>query len=142
AFGARTDSEAFGPARNPWDTSRIVGGSSGGSGVAAAADLAAGTLGTDTGGSVRIPACYNGVSGLRPSLGLVPNRGARWVSWTFDTIGPVARSAEDCAVLLQAIAGHDPEDGSSARVPVPQYRLDGGVRGLRVGVVTALFGPE
>jgi aspartyl-tRNA(Asn)/glutamyl-tRNA(Gln) amidotransferase subunit A len=142
AFGARTDSEAFGPARNPWDTSRIAGGSSGGSGVAAAADLAAGTLGTDTAGSVRIPACYNGVSGIRPTLGRVPNRGVRWVSWTFDTIGPIARSAEDCALLLQAIAGHDPEDSSTARVPVPEYRLDGDVRGLRVGVVTALFGHE
>src|SRR6185312_14472312 len=99
---------------------------SGGSGAAAAADLAAGTLGTDTGGSIRIPACFCGVTGLRPSIGLVSNRGVFPVSWTFDTVGPVARSAEDCALLLDAIAGTSTE-------------LAGGVADLRVGVVEPLL---
>lgn len=126
AFGALTTSPHFGPARNPWATDRVCGGSSGGSGSAAAADLAAGTLGTDTGGSVRIPACFCGVTGLRPSIGLVSNRGVFPVSWTFDTVGPVARSAQDCALLLDATAGTSTE-------------LAGGGKGLRVGVVEELF---
>ena len=126
AFGATTTSPYFGPARNPWSTDRICGGSSGGSGAAAAADLAAGTLGTDTAGSIRIPACFCGVTGLRPSTGLVSNEGVLPVSWTLDAVGPIARSAEDCSLLLQAIA--------------PQYRPEeGGVRGLRIGVVETLF---
>ena len=127
AFGATTTSPAFGPARNPWSPDRICGGSSGGSGAAAAADLAAGTLGTDTAGSIRIPAAFCGVTGLRPSIGLVPTDGVEPVSWTLDVVGPIARSAEDCSLLLEALA--------------PEYRpqLDGGVRGLRVGVVEALF---
>lgn len=126
AFGAMTTSPHFGPAHNPWSLDRICGGSSGGSGAAAAADLAAGTLGTDTAGSIRIPACLCGVTGLRPSSGLVSNRGVVPVSSTFDTVGPIARSAEDCALLLDAIAG-------------TSTVLEGGVRGLRIGVVETLF---
>jgi len=126
AFGATTTSPHFGPAHNPWSTDRICGGSSGGSGAAAAADLAAGTLGTDTAGSIRIPACFCGVTGLRPSTGLVSNDGVVPVSWTLDAVGPIARSAEDCELLLQAIA--------------PQYQpVEGDVRGLRIGVVKPLF---
>jgi aspartyl-tRNA(Asn)/glutamyl-tRNA(Gln) amidotransferase subunit A len=127
AFGALTTSPHFGPARNPWSLDRSCGGSSGGSGAAAAADLAAGTLGTDTAGSIRIPACFCGVTGLRPSPGLVPNEGVVPTSWTFDTVGPIARSAEDCSLLLEALA--------------PSYRpaLDGGVSDLRIGVVEQLF---
>ena len=102
AYGALTTSPHFGPARNPWSPDRVCGGSSGGSGAAAAADLAAGTLGTDTAGSIRIPACFCGVTGLRPTLGLVPNQGVVPTSWTFDTVGPIARSAEDCSLLLEA----------------------------------------
>ena len=128
AFGATTTSPHFGPSRNPWSPDRICGGSSGGSGAAAAADLAAGTLGTDTAGSIRIPACLCGITGLRPSSGLVPNHGVVPVSWTFDTVGPVARSAEDCALILDAIA-HTTATTS----------LNGGVKGLRIGVVEALF---
>jgi aspartyl-tRNA(Asn)/glutamyl-tRNA(Gln) amidotransferase subunit A len=141
AFGATTTSPHFGPARNPWDTSRICGGSSGGSGAAAAAGLVAGTLGTDTGGSVRIPACLCGVTGLRPSTGRVPNRGVVPVSWTYDTVGPIARTAEDCALLLEAIAGPDPADPTTLDVPVPRYaaELGGGVAGLRVGLVEHLL---
>jgi len=126
AFGALTTSPHFGPARNPWSAEHVCGGSSGGSGAAAAAGLAAGTLGTDTGGSVRIPAALCVVTGLRPSTGLVPNRGLFPVAPSFDTIGPVARTAEDCALLLDAIAGTTTD-------------LAGGVGGLRVGVVEELF---
>lgn len=126
AFGATTTSPHFGPALNPWSTDRICGGSSGGSGAAAAADLAAGTLGTDTAGSIRIPACFCGVTGLRPSTGLVSTDGVVPVSWTLDAVGPIARSAEDCDLLLQAIA--------------PRYRPEeGSLRGLRIGVVEELF---
>jgi aspartyl-tRNA(Asn)/glutamyl-tRNA(Gln) amidotransferase subunit A len=126
AFGALSTSPHFGPVRNPWSPEHVCGGSSGGSGAAAAADLAAGTLGTDTGGSVRIPAALCGVTGLRPTTGLVPNRGLFPVAPTFDTIGPVARTAEDCALLLDAVAGTTTD-------------LDGGIDGLRVGVVDELF---
>jgi aspartyl-tRNA(Asn)/glutamyl-tRNA(Gln) amidotransferase subunit A len=126
AYGALTTSSHFGPARNPWAPDRVCGGSSGGSGAAAAADLAGATLGTDTAGSIRIPACFCGVTGLRPSSGLVSNRGVVPVSWTFDTVGPIARSAEDCALLLDAIAG-------------TRTDVDGGVAGLRVGVVEELL---
>lgn len=126
AFGATTTSPHFGPARNPWARERICGGSSGGSGCAAAADLAAGTLGTDTAGSIRIPAAFCGVTGLRPSTGLVPTAGVVPVSWTLDAVGPIARSAEDCSLLVEALA--------------PRYRaqLAGGVAGLRIGLVREL----
>ncbi|HSK17444.1 MAG TPA: amidase [Gaiellaceae bacterium] len=141
AYGALTTSPHFGPARNPWALDRVCGGSSGGSGAAIAAGLAAGTLGTDTAGSIRIPACYCGATGLRPSTGRVPNRGVVPVAWSFDTVGPIASSAEDCALLLAAIAGHDAEDPSTVTAPVPPYPelLARGVRGLRVGVVTELL---
>jgi aspartyl-tRNA(Asn)/glutamyl-tRNA(Gln) amidotransferase subunit A len=141
AFAATTTSPHFGPARNPWDTERICGGSSGGSGAAAAAGLVPGNLGTDTAGSVRIPACLCGVTGLRPSTGRVPNRGVVPVSWSLDTVGPLAHTAEDCALLLQAIAGHDPADPSTVATPVPDYQreLAGGGSGLRIGVVSHLL---
>jgi len=126
AYGALTTSPHFGPARNPWSPEHVCGGSSGGSGSAAAADLAAGTLGTDTGGSIRLPACFCGVTGLRPTTGLVPNGGLFPVASTFDTIGPIAHSAEDCALLLDAIAG-------------TQTDVSGGIDGLRLGVVEWLF---
>lgn len=144
AYGAMTTSPYPGPAHNPWDPERICGGSSGGSGACAAADLAAGTLGTDTAGSIRIPACFNGVTGLRPSWGRVSNRGVVPVAWLFDTVGPIARSAEDCALILEAIAGADPEDPTTERRPVPRYldELGSGIAGLRVGVVRSLFESE
>ncbi len=141
AWGATTTSPHFGPARNPWDVERICGGSSGGSGGAVAARLVPGALGTDTGGSVRIPACLCGVTGIRPSTGRVSNRGVVPVSWTFDTVGPIATTAEDCALLLQAIAGVDRDDPTTVDAPVPPYAelLTGGVAGLRLGVVSHLF---
>lgn len=141
AWGATTSSRHFGPAHNPWDTERICGGSSGGSGAAVAADLVPAALGTDTGGSVRIPACLCGVTGVRPSTGRVPNRGVVPVSWTFDTVGPLARTAEDCALVLQVIAGHDRGDATTVETAVPRYAelLAGGIGGLRLGVVSHLF---
>jgi aspartyl-tRNA(Asn)/glutamyl-tRNA(Gln) amidotransferase subunit A len=144
AFGALTTSRRFGPAHNPWATDRVCGGSSGGSGAAMAADLAAGTLGTDTAGSVRIPSCFNGVTGIRPTWGRVSNRGVVPVSPSFDTVGPLAHTAEDCALLLEAIAGPDPEDPTTVAVPAPRYseQLGGGAAGLRIGVVRSLFEGE
>jgi aspartyl-tRNA(Asn)/glutamyl-tRNA(Gln) amidotransferase subunit A len=141
AYGALTTSTCFGPSRNPWSLERICGGSSGGSGAAVAAELAAGTLGTDTAGSIRIPSSFCGATGVRPSTGRVSNRGVVPVAWSFDTVGPIAGSAEDCALLLEAIAGHDSDDPLTRRAPVPPYgdRLEGGVRGLRIGVISPLF---
>jgi aspartyl-tRNA(Asn)/glutamyl-tRNA(Gln) amidotransferase subunit A len=141
AYGAFTTSARFGAARNPWSLDRICGGSSGGSGACAAADLAAGTLGTDTAGSIRIPACFNGVTGVRPTWGRVSNRGVVPVAWGFDTVGPICRSAEDCALVLEVISGRDPGDPTTASGPVPVYsaELDGGVAGMRIGVVRSLF---
>jgi aspartyl-tRNA(Asn)/glutamyl-tRNA(Gln) amidotransferase subunit A len=141
AWGATTTSEAFGPARNPWDTERICGGSSGGSGAAVAAGLVPGALGTDTAGSVRIPAALCGVTGIRPTTGRVPNRGVIPVSWTYDTVGPLARTAEDCAVLLDAIAGPEPGDASTTPA-VAEPCVEGigrGIEGVRIGVVAHLF---
>ena len=141
AWGASTTSEAFGPARNPWDTDRICGGSSGGSGAAVAAGLVPGALGTDTAGSVRIPAALCGVTGIRPTTGRVPNRGVIPVSWTYDTVGPLAWTAEDCALLLDAIAGPDPTDPSTTpSLAEPCHDgLGRGVEGLRIGVVAHLL---
>ena len=126
AFGAMTTSPHFGAAHNPWSLDRICGGSSGGSGAAVAADLAAGTLGTDTAGSIRIPACFCGVTGLRPSTGLVPTDGVVPVSWSLDAVGPLARSAEDCALMLSVLTGRPVE-------------LEDGLGRLRIGVVEELF---
>jgi aspartyl-tRNA(Asn)/glutamyl-tRNA(Gln) amidotransferase subunit A len=130
----------FGRPRNPWDRARDPGGSSSGSGIAAAAALASGTLGEDTGGSIRSPASWCGVVGLRPTWGLVSRAGCIGVSWSMDAPGPIARSVEDCALLLQAIAGQDPLDSMTSQRPVPDYSdaLGDGVRGLRIGVVREL----
>ncbi|MFN8187662.1 MAG: amidase [Gaiellales bacterium] len=141
AYGALTTSPHFGPARNPWDPGRVCGGSSGGSGAAPAAGLVAGALGSDTAGSVRIPAAFCGISGIRPSTGLVPCRGVLPLAWSFDAVGPMARTAEDCALLLGVIAGHDPADPQSVPVEVQPYAelLAGDIRGLRIGAVRAFF---
>ena len=141
AYGATTTSAHFGPAHNPWASNHICGGSSGGSGSAVAAGLAPGALGTDTAGSVRVPAALCGVTGLRPTMGRVSNRGVIPVAWSFDTVGPIATTAEDCALMMNVIAGHDPQDPSTSDVPVPNY-FDGishGLRDLRIGMVRTLF---
>lgn len=125
------------PPRNPWNLTRVTGGSSSGSAAAIAAGMVPASIGTDTGGSIRVPASRCGITGLMPTTGLVGRSGVIPHSHTFDRIGPMARTAEDCAILLQAIAGHDPADPSSVARDVPDYRgaLTGDLRGLRVGVL-------
>jgi aspartyl-tRNA(Asn)/glutamyl-tRNA(Gln) amidotransferase subunit A len=127
----------FGQCNNPWDTGRTSGGSSGGSASSVAAGIGWGSIGSDTGGSIRIPASYCGVVGLKPTYGLVSLHGVCPLSPTLDHLGPIARTVADAAVLLQAIAGHDPADPGSLPDMVPDYiaALGGDVRGLRVGVV-------
>ena len=126
-----------GTPHNPWDLERIPGHSSSGSGVATAAFLCATSLGEDTGGSTRIPAAWSGLVGLRPTWGRVSRNGVLPVCWSMDTVGPIARTVEDCAITFQAIAGHDPKDAYSSSTPVPDYRgsLDGDIRGVKVGVI-------
>jgi aspartyl-tRNA(Asn)/glutamyl-tRNA(Gln) amidotransferase subunit A len=137
AIGGTNQNVHWGDVHNPWDPARVSGGSSGGSGAAIAADLALATLGSDTGGSIRLPASLNGCCGLRPTAGRVSNRGSIPVAWTFDTIGPLARRAEDVAAVLGAIAGYDPQDPVTVDVPVDGYEaaLAGGVSGMRIGVL-------
>ncbi|MGW3209792.1 amidase [Streptomyces sp. NPDC001135] len=121
---------------NAWDTGRVAGGSSGGSAVAVAAGMATFALGTDTGGSIRVPAALNGVVGLKPTYGLVPRHGVTSLSWSLDHVGPIARTVEDAALVLAALAGHDPRDPASLTTPATDYRPVAGtdLTGLRVGV--------
>lgn len=141
AWGGTSANPHYGFVTNPWNTERFPAGSSGGSGAAVAARTCFGALGTDTGGSVRLPSAINGVVGLRPTIGRVSNRGTIPLAWTMDTVGPMARTVEDCAVMLGVIAGHDPGDPGTATVPVDDYTadLDRGVRGIRIGVVPDYF---
>jgi aspartyl-tRNA(Asn)/glutamyl-tRNA(Gln) amidotransferase subunit A len=141
AIGGTTQNIHYGPCHNPWDPDRISGGSSGGSGAALAADMALATLGTDTGGSARIPAALTGVCGLRGSAGLVSNRGSVPVAWTFDTVCPMARRAEDVAQVLAVIAGYDHEDPASVAVATDDYvgALRKGGDGLRIGLLTGYW---
>jgi aspartyl-tRNA(Asn)/glutamyl-tRNA(Gln) amidotransferase subunit A len=135
AYGPTGHNEHFGDCRNPWNPDYITGGSSSGSGAAVVTRLAFGALGSDTGGSVRLPAAACGVSGLKTTWGRVSRAGAMPLSASLDTIGPLARSAEDCALLLGAIAGHDPRDPLSSREPVPDYAaMVGGRRSLKVAI--------
>jgi aspartyl-tRNA(Asn)/glutamyl-tRNA(Gln) amidotransferase subunit A len=141
AYGVSNDNPHHGPARNPWNTERIPGGSSGGSGVAIAAGLCLGTLGSDTGGSIRIPSALCGITGLKPTYGRVSRAGVLPLSWSMAHVGPMARTVRDCAMLLRVIAGHDPHDPASADEPVPDYldRLEEGVRGMRIGLPRHYF---
>jgi aspartyl-tRNA(Asn)/glutamyl-tRNA(Gln) amidotransferase subunit A len=136
AFGVTTNNPHWGATRNPWDRTRIPGGSSGGSGAAVAARLATAAIGTDTGGSIRIPAALCGVVGLKPTFGRVSTRGVFPMSHLLDHVGPLARTVEDAAIVLGAIAGYDAADATTVPMPVDDYcaRLRDGVRGLRVGV--------
>ena len=138
--GAGMFRRSFPAARNPWNLDRTTGGSSGGSAAATAARLCATALGEDTGGSIRSPASWCGVVGLRPTWGLVSRFGVFAGGWSMDALGPMARTVEDCAITLSAIAGPDPRDAYSSTAPVPDYRsaLEGDVRGLRVGIVKEL----
>jgi aspartyl-tRNA(Asn)/glutamyl-tRNA(Gln) amidotransferase subunit A len=144
AIGIQWPDEHFPPARNPWDTDRIPSGSSSGSGAALAAGLCMGATGSDTGGSIRGPAAFCALTGLKPTYGRISRAGVVTLAWSLDHVGPMARSALDCAHLLQPLAGHDPLDPASATAPVDDYvaRIDEGVRGLRIGVPRRYFFDE
>ncbi|MEX2245931.1 MAG: amidase [Dehalococcoidia bacterium] len=141
AFGTTSDNVHFGPVRNPWDTTRVPGGSSGGSGAATAAGLAFATLGSDTGGSIRIPAAECGCVGLMPTYGRVSLHGAVPLSWTLDHVGPLTRTVRDAAIVLQLIAGHDPLDPSTSSRELPDWLggIERGPKGLRIGVPTTML---
>lgn len=135
ARGGPTDSLPFPNARNPWDPLRFAGGSSSGSGVAVAAGMVPLAMGSDTAGSIRLPASYCGVVGLKATYGRISRRGVFPLSFTLDHAGPLARTAEDCAMALQVLAGHDPEDPGSADEPVPDY-----LAGIGAGIAGAVIG--
>jgi aspartyl-tRNA(Asn)/glutamyl-tRNA(Gln) amidotransferase subunit A len=141
AIGLPDPDNGFPVPRNPWNMAHSAAGSSSGTGIAVAAGLALCGFGTDTGGSVRGPAAYNGVSGIKPTFGRVPKSGCVPLGYSLDNIGPLARSARDCAIMLQAIAGYDGSDPCSADIGVPEYlaALSGSLAGLRIGVPTRYF---
>lgn len=141
AFGPTGVNPHYGTPRNPWDRARVPGGSSSGSGVAVAAGLAAAALGTDTGGSVRIPASLCGIVGLKATYGRVSRSGVLPLAWSLDHIGPMTRTVVDAAIMLQALAGPDPTDPSTVALPVPDFRgaAQGDVCGLRLGLPRDLF---
>jgi aspartyl-tRNA(Asn)/glutamyl-tRNA(Gln) amidotransferase subunit A len=142
AMGSSNENSAYGPVHNPWDPARVPGGSSGGSAAAVAAGEAIFTLGSDTGGSIRQPAAFCGVVGLKPTYGRVSRYGLIAFASSLDQIGPFARTCTDAALVLQAIAGHDPSDATSANVPVPDYSAalaDQDLTGMRLGIPRELF---
>ncbi|GAC1534225.1 MAG: Asp-tRNA(Asn)/Glu-tRNA(Gln) amidotransferase subunit GatA [Herpetosiphon sp.] len=141
AMGSSTENSAYQLTRNPWNTSVVPGGSSGGSTAAVSAGEVLGSLGTDTGGSIRQPAALCGVTGFKPTYGRVSRYGLVAFASSLDQVGPIAHTAHDCALLLEAISGADPRDGTAANQPVPHYsgQLTGDIRGLRVGVPREYF---
>ncbi len=144
AYGVTNENPHYGNAVNPWDPDRIPGGSSGGSAAAVAARLCLGTLGTDTGGSIRIPAALCGVTGLKPTYGRVSLRGVYPLSWSMDHAGPITQTAQDAALLLQAIAGYDPLDPASTDIPVPDYTasLNLPITGVRLAGPSGYFAAD
>ncbi|MCU7851222.1 MAG: Asp-tRNA(Asn)/Glu-tRNA(Gln) amidotransferase subunit GatA [Candidatus Thiodiazotropha sp. (ex Monitilora ramsayi)] len=142
AMGSSNETSYYGPVKNPWDTSRVPGGSSGGSAAAVAARLAVAATGTDTGGSIRQPAALCGITGLKPTYGRVSRFGMIAFASSLDQAGPMTHSAEDAALMLQAMAGFDPKDSTSADEPVPDYSasLDDSLQGLRIGLPKEYFG--
>jgi len=141
AMGSSTEHSAFFTTRNPWDLARVPGGSSGGAAAVVAADLAALSLGTDTGGSIRQPAAFCGVLGMKPTYGRVSRYGLIAFASSLDQVGPLAKDVEDAALMLEAIAGADPMDSTAVDVPVPDYRaaLGQGIEGMRIGVPAEYF---
>jgi aspartyl-tRNA(Asn)/glutamyl-tRNA(Gln) amidotransferase subunit A len=142
AMGSSTETSAYQLTANPWDRSRVPGGSSGGSAAAVAAGECVVALGSDTGGSIRLPASFCGVVGLKPTYGLVSRYGLVAFGSSLDQIGPLARSVEDAAILLGAIAGHDPQDSTSLNVEIPDYTkcLIPDLKGKRIGIIQETFG--
>ena len=143
AMGSTSETSAFGATRNPHDVSRVPGGSSGGSAAALAGGEAVSALGSDTGGSIRQPAAFCGCVGLKPSYGRVSRFGAASYASSLDQVGPMGKTVEDAAVLLRTLAGHDPLDGTTPAIPVPDYRAalrrGGGLKGLRIGLPKEYF---
>lgn len=141
ALGGTTINPFYGTTHNPWDLNRIAGGSSGGSGAAVAASLCTASLGSDTGGSIRIPSAVCGVVGIKPTYGRVSRYGAIPLAWSIDHVGPLAKSVEDAALLLAALAGPDPKDTTGSDRPVPDYTqgLSGEVGGVRLGIPEQYF---
>src|SRR5439155_25482867 len=141
AYGGSSTVSLFGAVHNPWESGRVSGGSSGGSAAAVAAGLCFGALGSDTGGSIRQPAAYCGIVGLKPTYGLVSTRGVVPLSWSLDHVGPMCRTVADAAVLLQPIAGYDPLDINSVDASPPDYTraLRQKVSTLRIGLPRAVF---
>ena len=142
AMGSSNETSFYGPVKNPWDIGTVPGGSSGGSAAAVAARLVPGATGTDTGGSIRQPAAFCGISGLKPTYGLVSRWGMIAFASSLDQAGPMARTAEDCALLLEGMAGFDPRDSTSLDRPVEAYShgLEGSLEGLRIGLPKEFFG--
>lgn len=144
AYGGTNENPHYGPARNPWNHERITGGSSGGSAGAVAAGLGYASMGSDTGGSIRLPAALCGVVGVKPTYGLVSRAGVLPLSWSLDHCGPLTRTVEDAALILNAIAGHDDADPASADRVTPDLTiaLDGRIRGFRVGLLSEYLGAD
>ena len=141
AYGPTGENLDYGNMHNPWNPDMVTGGSSGGSGSAAAAGQCTITTGSDTGGSIRIPAALCGIVGLKPTYGLVSRHGLTALSWSLDHPGPMTRTVEDAAITMNVIAGHDPKDVASAKVDIPDYTsaLTGDIKGLRIGLVKEYF---
>jgi aspartyl-tRNA(Asn)/glutamyl-tRNA(Gln) amidotransferase subunit A len=144
AFGGPTFDLPFPPARNPWDRTRFTGGSSSGTGAAVAGGMILGGIGTDTLGSIRGPSAFCGITGIKPTFGRVSVHGIYPLAYSLDHAGPMARTALDCAIMLQALAGPDPRDPNCSTAPVPDFTagIDGGIKGLRIGVVRHFFAED